>query len=119
MTTKDVESQTEIAEEDQEPAVWKKPLPAGVPPTAFWGDDDQLYHVIEMTSEGGAKHDAIRPLAQTMEEARELRRDYFHPTLGLVWEGYKLATDRSVASRMADRSHSLIRPGASTPFSVA
>lgn len=102
-------------EEEQTPAIWVKPLPTGVPPTAFWGEDDQLYHKIEMTTEGGAKYMATRPLAQTMEEARDKRLDYFHPTLGLIWNGYKLATDRTPQARLADRTQSLMRPGSALP----
>lgn len=90
---------------------WVKPLPPGVPPSAVWGDDDLLYHEIEVTTEGGTKHKVYRRLAQTMEEARELRIDYFHPTLGLIWDGYKLAKDRTPQDRMRDASVSQVKPG--------
>jgi hypothetical protein len=99
------------------PQVWTKPIPAGVPPTAFWGEDDLLYHKIDTMTEGGTVHkDSIRRLAQNMDEARELRIDYFHPTLGLIWEGYKLAKDRTPEDRMRDTTYSRMRPGVTAPF---
>lgn len=108
-------STEEIGTEPDQPVAWSKPLPSGVPPSAFWGEDDLLYHRIEVVSEGGTKHVAVRRLATTLEEARDARIDYFHGTLGLIWEGYKLATDRSAESRVRDLSESRLRPGSAIP----
>ena len=79
-----------------------------LPENAFHGNDGNLYHRIKRMTEGGHVVEVVRPLALTLDEAREKRKDFYHPTLGLIWEGYKLASDRSVESIMNDTSETAI-----------
>lgn len=79
-----------------------------------WGQDGNLYHAIEVTPNalGAEKEWEWRRLALTMDEAREKRIDFYHPTLGLIWHGFKLARDRTPQDIMADRSiGGLVPPG--------
>lgn len=78
------------------------------------GGDGLLYHAIERVPEaiGAAKVWQWRPLAATLEEAREKRWDFYHPRLGLIWNGFKLARDRTPQDIMADGSiGGLVPPG--------
>lgn len=77
-------------------------LAQGLPEGAFYGGDGRLYHKIQTMSEGGKLVQSTRPLALTLEEAREKKADFFHPSLGWIWNGYKLAKDREPADIMAD-----------------
>lgn len=95
-----------------------RPKPTGFyyPETAdvFYGDDGRTYHNVRRMTEGGTSVITTRPLAKTIEEARENRWDFYSPTLGLIWDGYKLAGDRSPQSRIRDTSESIPKPGTTT-----
>lgn len=78
--------------------------PGQLPDNAFYGDDGELYHRVERMTEGGTKVEVVRPLATNLAEARDKHLDFYHPTLGLRWEGYKLASDRTPESIMKDAS---------------
>lgn len=84
-------------------ATYKGTLPEG----AFYLDDGLAYHRIGRTTEGGTKYIQTRRLALSLEEARDKRLDFIHPTLGLIWDGYKLARDRGVADIIADNTHTV------------
>lgn len=75
-----------------------------LPDNAFYGDDGELYHRVERMTEGGTKVMSTRRLATSLQQARDEHLDFYHPTLGLIWEGYKLARDRSPESIMRDTS---------------
>ena len=64
----------------------------------------QLVRIIKKTSGDGTEWEQVRPVALTQSEAKRRRQDWYHPQLGWVREGYKLATDRSPASKMQDDS---------------
>ena len=83
-------------------------MAVNLPDNAFYGQDGNLYHKVKRMTEGGQEVEAVRPLALTLDEARDKRKDFYHPTLGLIWEGYKLATDRDVKSIMADTSETMV-----------
>jgi len=65
---------------------------------------NSLIHVIEIEAADGSKRTQRRPVASTLEEAKEKRWDFYHEELGWILEGYKLARDRTTASIMADSS---------------
>lgn len=71
---------------------------AEFPENAYFGPDGELYHKVTRMSEGGHLIESYRRLARTLEEARDKRIDYYDPSLGLIWEGYKLAKDRLTSS---------------------
>lgn len=81
---------------------WEGGVP--VPDTVFMGMDGQRYWKVERTTEGGSKYEATRRYAMDLATARDTHSDFLHPTLGLIWEGYKLARDRSPEDIMADTS---------------
>ncbi len=81
-----------------------------LPPNAFRGNNGRYFHVLEVTTEGGAKVKQTRPLGTTLEEAIANRWDFYHPTVGLIYEGYKLARDRDANDIMSDTSQSQMRP---------
>lgn len=64
----------------------------------------QLYRDVVLTAGDGSEHTQRRPVADSLEEAKRLRWDYYHPQYGWIIEGYKLAKDRDVADVMADAS---------------
>lgn len=78
--------------------------PPWMPETAFYGDDGKLYHTVERMTEGGTSVKETRRLASSIEEARDNRIDFFHPTYGLIWEGFKLASDRRPQEILNDGS---------------
>lgn len=102
-------------------AMAQRDLQMGVmplPPNAFRDGDGNLMHKVRRMSEGGGYVEVTRPLAASLEEAREKRIDFYHPTLGLIWEGYKLARDRSPQSVMSDGSvGGLVKAGDVVPDS--
>lgn len=81
----------------------------------FYGNDGRVYHEVVRMTDGGSKVTSVRPLAMTIEEAREARLDFYHPTLGLIWNGYKLASDRTAEDRAKDTTESVMKPGAAVP----
>ncbi len=93
------------------PAERRSGLPGWFPSNCFWGDDGRPWHTLWTMSEGGSYVLATRVLALNKTESIEGRLDYYDPVLGLIWDGYKLANDRSVTDRMNDRSATLARPG--------
>jgi hypothetical protein len=77
---------------------------AGLPPGAERDEKGQLFRMV-IRSTAGKKRDVRRPVALTLEEAKEKRWDWFHPELGIwVLEGWKLEADRSQASILQDGS---------------
>lgn len=70
------------------------------------GPDGNLYWLHAKTPEaiGGEKILVWRRIALSLDEAREKRIDFFHPTLGLIWNGHKLAKDRTPEDIMRDTS---------------
>lgn len=89
-----------------------------LPENAFYGRDGKLYHKVKRMTEGGTVVEMSRPLALTIEEARNERKDFYHPTLGLIWEGYKLAADRTPDDIMQDMSVGGQVPPGGTPVPV-
>lgn len=89
-----------------------------LPPNAGRTPDGRYYHDIEIMTEGGTLTKQRRPLALSLEEAIATRADYYHPTLGLIYEGYKLARDRAPADIMADTSESMMKPEAASSFAA-
>lgn len=85
------------------------------------GGDGNLYHAIQRVPESlGAKPIwQWRPLATSLEEARERRWDFYHPTLGLVWNGNKLARDRTPQDIMRDNSVGGLTPLGELPVEKA
>ena len=66
--------------------------------------DGRLVRVLIRTAADGTTHERIRQVADTLEEARARRHDYYHPTLGWMLEGHKLERDRPEEDIMADTS---------------
>ena len=64
--------------------------------------DGALTNEYERDTDGDAVVDWVekRPIAETLEEARDKRQDYYHPVYGWIREGYKLERDREAASIM-------------------
>lgn len=87
-----------------------------LPEGAFYGDDGKLYHEMNKVTEGGTVIVVRRPLAQSLEEARDKRWDFYHPTLGWIWEGYKLARDRGVQSIIRDNTLGGMTPPGERPL---
>lgn len=79
-------------------------IPSHLPANAFYGGDGLLYHKIQRTLDGGSTVLSTRRLATSAEEARDQRIDFYHPSLGLIWEGYKLASDRTTHDILNDSS---------------
>ena len=79
-------------------------VPQGV--QTAWGQDGNLYHAVKMASPtlGGEPEWQWRRLALNLQQAREERLDYYHPALGLIWNGVKLARDRTPQDIMNDSS---------------
>lgn len=90
-----------------------------LPENAFRAPDGTYWHRIATMSEGGTPIEQERPLALTLEEAIATRKDFYHPTMGLIYEGYKLARDRDPKAIMADSSESLLSPEASKGLAAA
>lgn len=86
-----------------------KPTYGNLPEKAFVGDDGLLYHTVTRVLEGGSSMEQTRRLANSPEEAREKHLDYYHPKLGLIWEGFKLAKDRNAQDVMSDKTNTTIR----------
>lgn len=63
-----------------------------------------LYHRALMVGDSGDYRHVLRPVAKTMEEAREKQWDFYHPEFGWIRYGFKMEKDRSVASIMRDDS---------------
>ena len=82
----------------------KTAILGNLPENAFLGDDGNLYHRISRMTDGGSWIETTRPLARTLEEAREKRIDFYHPTLGIIWNGYKIGRDRSPQDIIKDTS---------------
>lgn len=98
--------------ETKDPGVISIDPVSGLPSTAYRTDEGDLRWKVQRTTEGGSKYMADRPLATTLKEARDNRWDFCHPTLGVVWEGYKLGSDRPPQQRMADTSvGGMVPPG--------
>jgi len=64
----------------------------------------RTYREVEITAADGSVRIQRRPVAETFQEAQERRWDFYHPELGWILEGYKLAVDRPIKSIMADGS---------------
>lgn len=88
----------------------RKSSTADLPPGVERDEAGRLYWTRHFEVNGEPREQR-RYVALDPDEARARRLDYYHPTLGWVLEGYKLATDRSVASIMADGT-------TATPLSV-
>lgn len=86
-----------------------KPVYGVLPPQAIIGDDGLLYHEVTRILEGGSSMLQRRRLASSLEEARTKRLDYYHPKLGLIWEGFKLASDRDAQDVIDDKTNTTIR----------
>lgn len=86
-----------------------------LPDNAYYGPDGLLYHKITRMSEGGHEIEVYRRLALTIDEAREKRIDFYHPTYGLIWDGYKRSKDSSPLDIMADSSTGGFRPANGGP----
>lgn len=84
------------------PVRWESGVP--VPESVFLGNDGKRYWRVERTTEGGSKTTAVRRYESDLSTARDQHADYLHPTLGVIWEGFKLARDRSPEDIMADAS---------------
>jgi hypothetical protein len=84
-------------------------------------ESGQLIHKIMKVPDaiGGDPYPVWRALATSLEEAREKRIDFWHPTLGLIWNGYKLARDRSIADIMSDNSVGGLVPRGELPVESA
>ena len=67
----------------------------------------QLVRILIKTAPDGSEREQVRPVSLDPIEARAKRMDYFHPTLGWLLQGYKLATDRSIGSKMMDNSQAV------------
>lgn len=107
-----IAQRVEEALKQRDLAMGTMPLPAN----AFRNGDGMLMHRVKRMTEGGSYTEEVRPLAMTLEEARDKRWDFYHPTLGLIWDGYKLARDRTPQSIMSDGSQGgLVPPGQETP----
>lgn len=65
-------------------------------------DTDQLTSEYELDSKGEPVVDWVekRTVTDDLQEARDLRLDYWHPRYGWVREGYKLERDRDAQSIM-------------------
>jgi len=63
-----------------------------------------LIHRVGRTAPDGSTYDQLRPVALTLEEAKERKVDYYHPQFGWILNGYKLASDRRPQDIMADGS---------------
>lgn len=79
-------------------------LPEDLPPGVENHPAKGLIHRIPRVAEDGSVYDQLRPVALTIEEAKERKVDYYHPRFGWLLNGYKLATDRTPQARMADGS---------------
>ena len=64
----------------------------------------QLFRKVKKSSADGGEWEQERPVARTLDEAKALRQDFFHPIVGWVLSGYKLEKDRDTADIMADGS---------------
>lgn len=86
-----------------------KPVYGVLPPEAIVGEDGLLYHEVKRVLEGGSSIVQRRRLATSPEESREKHLDYYHPKLGLIWEGFKLAKDRNAQDVISDKTNTTIR----------
>lgn len=86
-----------------------KPTYGILPEKAFVGDDGLLYHTVTRVLEGGSSMEQTRRLANSPEESREKHLDFYHPKLGLIWEGFKLAKDRNAQDVISDKTNTTIR----------
>lgn len=73
-----------------------------LPPGVQQLPDGRLVRYVEQLSADGSSFMQQREVALTLEEARTMRADYYHPELGWILGGYKLAKDRSEQSRLRD-----------------
>lgn len=71
-----------------------------------FGNDGNLYHCVPRVGEALRARPKMvwRRLAMTKQESLANRLDYYDPTLGLIWEGYKVARDRDPQDIMNDTS---------------
>lgn len=76
----------------------------GLPPGVEKHPTLGLIHRIHRTAEDGSTYDQLRPVALTIEEAKERKVDYYHPRFGWLLNGYKLATNRKPQDILADDS---------------
>ena len=74
-------------------------------PTEVYERGGQLYRKVKKSSGDGGEWEQERPVARTLDEAKVLRQDFFHPTLGWILSGYKLEKDRNTDDIIADGSH--------------
>ena len=85
------------------------------------GPDGLLYPLVSRTGEalGMAPELKWRRLALSLDEARVNRIDFYHPTLGLIWNGFKLARDRTPDDIMRDTSIGGAVPRGELPVTAA
>lgn len=91
-------------------------LPAGVEVRYMidhW--EHKVSRIPERDGGGASPITSWRPLAVNQEESRQFRRDFYHPTLGMIWEGYKLAKDRSMDDIIRDTTQTVV-PSIPTEF---
>ena len=64
-----------------------------LPPGTKRAVDGRVFREVMQTREDGSKFKQLRQVASTLEEAKMYYRDFYHPTLGWILDGYKLARD--------------------------
>ncbi len=69
--------------------------------------DGRLVRAITINPDSDQSWEQLRPVAETLEEARRTRTDYYDRELGWIRGGFKLERDRSTESIMADKSISI------------
>lgn len=70
----------------------------------------QLMRRLHITSADGSTREQLRPVAASIEEAKEKRWDWYHPELGWIREGYKLERDRDLGSILEDSTSAVPNP---------
>lgn len=87
-----------------------------LPPGAEYRDG-KLVRVLPKVAADGTSWEQVRPVSLDPAEAKALKVDYYHPQLGWLLKGKKLAKDRSVGSIMMDDSTAVAVPEEARPVS--